>query len=157
MSILVTGALGHIGAHLCKELTNRGYDVVGTDLMKIDSTKMEITYERGDVSSFIEMYKIFKKYNVKHIFHLAGEVGRELGEEFPRRGIDINVSATMNIIQLCLEFNAKLYYASTSEVYGKLADRFKLTEDLIDRYPPNLTNCYAISKYQAEQYIQHFV
>ncbi len=157
MSILVTGALGHIGSHLCEALSKLDYSVIGIDLMRIDPTKMKVPYERGDISSFVEMHKIFKKYNVKHVYHLAGEVGRELGEEFPRRGIDMNVSGTMNIIQLCIEHGAKLYNASTSEVYGKLADKFKITEDLTDKYPPDLTNCYAISKYQAEQYIKHFV
>ncbi|MFB0566212.1 MAG: NAD-dependent epimerase/dehydratase family protein [Candidatus Aminicenantaceae bacterium] len=153
MSILITGGLGHIGSHLAKELRKRGYPVVVSDLKIISQDG----YERGDVCSFVEMHRIFKEYNIKHVYHFAGEVGRENGELFPRRCVDVNVSGTLNLIQLCIEHGACLYFASTSEVYGDLAGKYKLTEDLLDRYPAHLTNCYAISKLHAEHYIRHFV
>lgn len=153
MSILITGALGHIGSHLSHALRERGYNVIRSDLKILQ----EPDYERGNVTQYIELHRVFKEYGIKHVYHLAGEVGRLNGEHFPRRCVDINVSGTINLIQLCLEHNANLYFASTSEVYGKLAGRYKLTEDLIDRYPVVPTNCYGISKLQAEQYIKHFV
>ncbi len=153
MAILITGALGHIGSNLSKKLEECGYKVVRSDLRILK----EPNYERGDVTQFIEMHRIFKKYNVKHVYHLAGEVGRENGELFPRRCVDINVSGTLNLIQLCLEHDATLYYASTSEVYGDWGGKCKLTEDLVETQPVRPTNCYGISKLQAEQYIRHFV
>ena len=152
MTILITGGLGHIGSHLARTLRERGYQVVVSDLKILK----EEGYARGDVCSFVEMHRIFKEYNIKHVFHLAGEVGRENGEMFPRRCVDVNVSGILNLIQLCLEHDARLYFASTSEVYGELAGHYKLIEDLIERYPPRLTNCYALSKLQAEEYLRHF-
>lgn len=152
MSILITGGLGHIGSHLASTLRSRGHRVIVSDLKILKETD----YARGDVCSFVEMHRIFKEYQIKHVFHLAGEVGRENGELFPRRCVDVNVSGTLNLIQLCLEHGARLYFASTSEVYGKLADEHRLTEDLLEKYPPRLTNCYAISKLQAEEYLRHF-
>jgi nucleoside-diphosphate-sugar epimerase len=152
MTILITGGLGHIGSHLASTLRARGYKVIVSDLKILK----EDGYVRGDVCSFVEMHRIFKEHRINHVYHLAGEVGRENGELFPRRCVDVNVSGTLNLIQLCLEHNAKLYFASTSEVYGKLADQYKLTEDLIDIHPSSLTNCYAISKLQAEDYLKHF-
>jgi len=153
MAVLVTGGLGVVGSHLVEKLRERGYEVVVSDV----KIKREDGYRRGDVTQYAEMDRIFKEFKIKHVYHLAGEVGRENGEHFPRRCIDINVSATMNLIQLCLEHDAALYFASTSEVYGHLADKYKLTEDMIEKYNPQPTNCYGISKLQAEQYIRHFV
>ena len=152
MSILITGGLGHIGSHLASTLRGRGHRVIVSDLKILKDED----YARGDVGSFVEMHRIFKEHQIKHVFHLAGEVGRENGELFPRRCVDVNVSGTLNLIQLCLEHGARLYFASTSEVYGKLADKHRLTEDLLDKYPPLMTNCYAISKLQAEDYLRHF-
>ncbi|OGO60472.1 MAG: hypothetical protein A2032_01570 [Chloroflexi bacterium RBG_19FT_COMBO_49_13] len=152
MTILITGGLGHIGSHLAHTLRDRGYQVIVSDLKILK----EDGYARGDVCSFVEMHRIFKENQVKHVFHLAGEVGRENGEMFPRRCVDVNVSGTLNLIQLCIEHGARLYFASTSEVYGELAGQYKLTEELINTHSPCLTNCYALSKLQAEEYLSHF-
>lgn len=152
-TILVTGGLGLVGSHLTSKLRELGYKVVVCDT----KIKREEWYRRGDVTQYAEIDRIFKEFKVEHVFHLAGEVGRENGEQFPRRSIDINVSGTMNLIQLCLEHDAALYFASTSEVYGHLADKHKLSEDMVNTHNPKPTNCYGISKLQAEQYIKHFV
>jgi len=151
-TILITGGLGVIGSYLSKEIQKRGYHTVINDLKILKKEN----YRRGDITQYAEMSRIFDEFNVDTVFHLAGEVGRENGEEFPRRCVDINVSGTINLIQLCMKYKTKLIFASTSEVYGKLAGKMRLTEDLIEKYVPLLTNCYAISKLQAEQYFQHF-
>lgn len=153
MAILITGGLGLIGSHLARAFRAKGSDVVVSDLKVAKSDG----YRRGDVTQYVEMDRIFREFSVEHVFHFAGEVGRANGEEFPRRCIDINVSGTMNLIQLCLQHRAALYFASTSEVYGRLADSHKLTEDLVESHNPQPVNCYGISKLQAEQYLRHFV
>lgn len=152
MSVLVTGGLGVIGQRLSQKLRERGYDTVTSDvrILKQDG------YRRGDITQYVEMDRIFKEFKVEHVFHLAGEVGRVNGEEFPRRAVDINVSGTINLAQLCLEHGARLYFASTSEVYSGIPGHDKLTEDLVDvhGFPP--TNVYGISKWHAEHYLRHF-
>jgi nucleoside-diphosphate-sugar epimerase len=152
MAVLVTGALGVIGQRLTTKLRERGYDTVISDvkILKQDG------YRRGDITQYVEMDRIFKEFNVEHVFHLAGEVGRVNGEEFPRRAVDINVSGTINLAQLCLEHGAKLYFASTSEVYSGLPGHEKLTEDLVDVHGYAPTNVYGISKWHAEHYLRHF-
>jgi len=110
-------------------------------------------YVRADICSTVEVMHAFKQWDIDYVLHLAGEVGRENGELFARRQVDVNVSGTLNIIQLCREYSARLIYAGTSEAYGDVADRV-MTEDM---EPGRQTNCYALSKYHAEQYIRHFV
>ena len=152
MSVLITGGLGVIGTHLTKELRRRGRDVVVSDTRILK----EPGYRRGDITQYVEMDRIFKEFKVEHVFHLAGEVGRENGEEFPRRCVDINVSGTLNLIQLCLEHGAKLYFASTSEVYGHASSGLKVGEEMVDEGQLFPTNVYGISKLQAEHYLRHF-
>ncbi|MEM4217281.1 MAG: NAD(P)-dependent oxidoreductase [Candidatus Methanomethylicaceae archaeon] len=152
MAVLITGGLGSIGSRLASHLREKGYEVIVSDkaILKQDY------YVRGDVTRYEELAPIFKNYRIEHVFHFAGEVGRENGEQFPRRCIEINESGTINLAQLCLEYGARLYFASTSEIYGDLGD-MKLTEDLADRMVLRPTNVYGWSKLHAEHYLQHFV
>lgn len=152
MYVLVTGGLGVIGSVLVRMLRAKGYKVIVSDkhILKLDG------YMRGDVTRYEELLQIFKQYEIKHVFHLAGEVGRINGEEFPRRCIEINESGTINLAQLCLEFGATLYFASTSEIYGELGE-MSLTEDLSEKIPLKPTNVYALSKLNTEYYLKHFV
>lgn len=152
MSVLVTGGLGVIGSVLVRKLREKGYKAIVSDkhILKLDG------YMRGDVTRYEELHQIFKQHEIKHVFHLAGEVGRINGEEFPRRCIEINESGTINLAQLCLEYGARLYFASTSEIYGELGEMV-LTEDLSEKLPLKPTNVYALSKLNTEYYIKHFV
>lgn len=152
MAALITGGLGVIGGRLAARLREKGYETVVSDMRILKDEG----YRRGDITQYVEIDRIFKEFNIEHVFHLAGEVGRVNGEEFPRRAVDINVSGTINLAQLCLEHNARLYFASTSEVYSGVAGGARLTEEVIEEsgHPP--TNVYGISKWHAEHYLQHF-
>ncbi len=151
-TVLITGGLGMIGSHLAKRLNSSGYRVciLDTAVLRRDD------YIRADVCSMVETREAFKQWEIDCVFHLAGEVGRENGELFARRSIDVNVSGTMNMLQLCREFDVPLIYASTSEIYGDISGRV-MNEELYFKERLFQTNCYAISKFQAETYINHFV
>lgn len=148
-TILVTGGLGTIGRRMVPILRARGYDAKVLD----SRIQREPDYIRADVCSMVEVMEAFKRWEIDTVLHLAGEVGRENGELFARRAVDINVSGTINMIQVCREFGSRLIFASTSEVYGDCGSRV-MHEEMPLGQP---TNCYAISKLQAEQYIKHFV
>jgi len=148
-TVLVTGGLGVIGSRLVPHLRKHGYDTKVLD----NKIARSPDYIRADICSTVEVMQAFKDWDIAYVLHLAGEVGRENGELFARRQVDVNVSGTLNIIQLCREYGAKLIYASTSEVYGDVG-KGVMQESL---EPNGQTNCYAISKSQAEQYIRHFV
>jgi nucleoside-diphosphate-sugar epimerase len=153
MAILITGGLGVIGSRLAQILHSHGHDVKVTDLAIVKDP----AYLRADVCEYFELDRVFRKWPIEHVFHLAGEVGRENGELFPKRCVDVNVSGLLNLIQLCREHQARLYFASSSEVYGERGSETLLTEELIDEIPVQPHNCYGLSKLQAEQYVQHFV
>jgi nucleoside-diphosphate-sugar epimerase len=151
MAILITGGLGVIGTRLAEILRSSGYDVKVTDI----AIRKQPEYQRADVTRYEELAEVFRRWPIEHVFHLAGEVGRENGEQFPRRCVDINVSGTLNLIQLCLEYGARMYFASTSEIYGNHGAA-TVSEELEEREVLRPTNCYGWSKLQAEQFLRHF-
>lgn len=151
MAVLITGGLGVIGRRLTQVLRDAGYDVKTTDI----AIRKEPDYLRADVTRYEELSEVFRRWPIEHVFHLAGEVGRENGEQFPRRCVDINVSGTLNLIQLCAEHGARLYFASTSEIYGDHGTS-TVVETMEEDEVLRPTNCYGWSKLQAEHYLRHF-
>jgi dTDP-glucose 4,6-dehydratase len=151
MAVLITGGLGVIGRRLTQVLREAGYDVKTTDI----AIRKEPDYLRADVTRYEELSEVFRRWPIEHVFHLAGEVGRENGEQFPRRCVDINVSGTLNLIQLCGEHGARLYFASTSEIYGDHGTS-TVVETMEEQEVLRPTNCYGWSKLQAEHYLRHF-
>src|SRR4030042_4843157 len=112
VKIFVTGALGFIGSFLVPYLTEQGHEVVSSDVHVRDYDD----YVRADVTSFEDLYRIFKKEKINQVVHMAGEVGRMVGEEHPQKMLYVNNIGTLNLIKLCIEYNARLVYFSTSEV-----------------------------------------
>jgi nucleoside-diphosphate-sugar epimerase len=116
-------------------------------------------YVRADVTSFEDLYRIFKSSNIDLVIHMGAEVGRMRGEEFPQRMAYVNDVGTINVIRLCLDNNTKLIYFSTSEVYGRLFDDgHKVIEEDLDKGSySNTTNIYAMSKLFGEAIVRHYV
>jgi len=153
--ILVTGALGFIGRYLVPYLTKRGHEVVSSDIYVRDYND----YVRADITSFEDLYKVFKKENIDQVIHMAGEVGRLVGEEHPQKMLYVNNIGTLNLIKLCLEYNSKLVYFSTSEVYGKLfSENVRVREEDLEKGSVfTTTNIYAMSKLFGEAIVKHYV
>ena len=154
-NVFVTGALGFIGGYLIPYLTKQGQKVISSDVHVRDYAD----YVRADVTSFEDLYKIFKDKKIDQVIHMAGEVGRMVGEEHPQKMMYVNNIGTLNLIKLCLEYNAKLVYFSTSEVYGHLFDigRSVKEEDLEKGSIFTTTNIYAMSKLFGEAIVKHYV
>jgi len=154
--ILVTGALGVIGSFLVPYLRERDHDVISSDVFVRDYSD----YVRADITSFEDLYRVFKKEDIDTVIHMAGEVGRMVGEEHPQKMIYVNNIGTLNLIKLCMEHNCRLVYFSTSEVYGHLFDKDKPVEEAdLDKDGSIFvtTNIYAMSKLFGEAIVRHYV
>jgi nucleoside-diphosphate-sugar epimerase len=154
--IFVTGALGFIGSYLVPYLREQGLEVVSSDVHVRDYDD----YMRADITSFEDLYRIFEKEGLDTVIHMAGEVGRMVGEEHPQKMLYVNNIGTLNLIKLCLDHKCRLIYFSTSEVYGRLFDKGKPVkeEDLEEEGSTFVaTNVYAMSKLFGEAIVKHYV
>ncbi|MEM3393456.1 MAG: NAD(P)-dependent oxidoreductase [Candidatus Methanomethylicia archaeon] len=155
MKVVITGGLGFIGKHLTEKLKKENYEVIYSDTRVVDYED----YIRADVTDYLDLQKIKKiSKKIDIVIHMAGEVGRMVGEEYPQKMIYVNAVGTLNIINFCLENDCKLVYFSTSEVYGKVFEEKSVSEKDLLKIPIfELTNIYAASKYFCEFLIWHYV
>lgn len=135
MKILVTGARGFIGTHLCNELREHGHEVVGVD--KLD----------GDLLDPFTISALLDGHHPDLVVHLAAKVGRAFGEDDLKVTVMDNAAMTSIVAKACGERDIQLVYASTSEVYGDLGDRIA-RESGVCELPHNL---YGLSKRWGEE------
>lgn len=116
--ILVTGGAGFIGSYLCEALS-RSYKVTALDISdgyKIKHLK-KINFIRGSIEDGKLMKSLIK--NTDFIFHLAAIANPKIYVTEPLKVLNIDLKATLNILQLASKYDKKVFFTSTSEVYGK--------------------------------------
>ena len=137
MSILVTGAAGFIGFHLCKRLLEKGEEIIAIDNISpyydINlkearlKTLKETSYSNNSkfnlfITSINDKEKIdeiFKEYKPKIVFNLAAQAGVRYSLENPSEYIQTNIVGFSNILECCKTYKIEhLIYASSSSVYG---------------------------------------
>ncbi len=138
MKILVTGAAGFIGFHLCKKLIRSDYKVIGLDNLnsyydislkqeRFNQLKKERELRKKNNFTIIEgsledndlISSIFNKYNFDFVFHLGAQAGVRYSLENPHAYIDSNIKGFLNILEGCKNNQPKnLIFASSSSVYG---------------------------------------
>lgn len=148
MRVLVTGSEGSLGKPLVGELRRRGHEVFGCDLFH--SADM-----RADVGEYRQIERVFDHFKPEAVFHLAGEFGRHNGNRHYEQVWKTNLIGTHHVCELCSHHDARLLFASSSEIYGT-CDAEILTEDLPERVPLHQPNEYALSKWANEVQIQNF-
>lgn len=119
--ILITGAAGFLGSHLCDRFVNEGYHVIGMDNL--------IT---GDLANIEHLFKLenfeFYNHDVSKFVHVPGKLDYILHFASPASPIDylkipiqtlkVGSLGTHNLLGLARNKNARMLIASTSEVYG---------------------------------------
>ncbi len=134
MKILLTGAAGFIGSHLCRRLIEKDHEVLGIDnfdpfydrtlkesnLLEIRKTGRFEFHEIDirDVESLTKMWQQRGPFDV--VVHLAALAGVRPSLKAPGRYTSVNVQGTVNILELLREKpETRLVFASSSSVYGK--------------------------------------
>jgi UDP-glucuronate decarboxylase len=117
--ILVTGGSGFVGSHLCERLLGEGHEVICLDNFftgtranvehLLDNHRFELM--RHDVTEKLTM-------EVDEIYHLACPASPIHYQRNPVRTIRTAVEGTLNMLDLAREARARIFIASTSEVYG---------------------------------------
>jgi UDP-glucose 4-epimerase len=155
MKILVTGGAGFIGSHLVDLLLTQKHEVIVVDNLANGNLKnLEIakkhkhfSFHKLDILNVEELGRITTKIDV--VFHLAC-LGVRHSLHSPIENQRVNAEGTLNVLQLALKCNVdKLYYISSSEVYGKTLS-FPIDESSLT----NPTTIYGAGKLAGEHYTQ---
>ncbi|MER9565874.1 NAD-dependent epimerase/dehydratase family protein [Mesorhizobium sp. M0571] len=133
MPILVTGAAGFIGSHVCLKLLERGDDVLGVDnvndyyeprlkrarLARLAAAS-RFSFLEIDIAEPMALARALSGQNITKVVHLAAQAGVRYSLENPRAYIRSNISGHLEVLEFCRGCPGfeHLVYASSSSVYG---------------------------------------
>ena len=132
MKILLTGAAGFIGLHVCRILLERGDEVVGVDNLndyydpKLKLARLEqlqpyanFRFIKMDIADSEAIGKLFADEKFERVVHLAAQAGVRYSLSNPQVYIQSNLVGFGNILEGCRHHRVEhLVYASSSSVYG---------------------------------------
>ncbi len=134
--VLVTGALGCIGAWTLYHLIQQGRQAISFDisddrhrlaLLMSHKEQAAITFVQGDLTAFDQLKAAFEQHQITHVIHLAA-LQVPACKANPVLGSQINVTGTINVFEAARQVGMKhVTYASSIAVYGPPED-----------YPPGL-------------------
>lgn len=164
MSILVTGAAGFIGFHVCQRLLLEGHQVIGIDnlndyydvslkrarLLLLEKNP-QFAFYKLDLANQDHLHDLFRNHSIKLVIHLAAQAGVRYSIDHPHSYVSSNINGFLTILEACRHFPVEhLIYASSSSVYGANTKIPFSTQDSTD-HPLNM---YAATK-KANELMAH--
>lgn len=164
MTILVTGAAGFIGFHLCQRLLDRGETVMGLDNLNayydpaLKQARLALlqgregfSFTRQDLEDGEAMAALFERLRPQRVVHLAAQAGVRHSIDNPAAYVQSNLVGFGHVLEGCRHGGVThLVYASSSSVYGGNT-RLPFREDQGVDHPVSL---YAASK-KANELMAH--
>lgn len=163
MNILVTGAAGFIGFHLCLRLLEQGHTVLGVDNInsyydpKLKTDRLErlkhpfFSFCKMDIEDAAAWEKLPAMFTPHTVLHMAAQAGVRTSITNPSSYIQSNLVGFGNLLEYCRHNRIKhLIYASSSSVYG-LNTKMPFSETDNTDHPASL---YAASK-KANELMAH--
>ena len=157
--ILVTGAAGFLGSHLCDQLLVDGHEVIGMDnrvsgqVENLDDAFDDpaFTFHEHDVTEFIHV-----SGDLDAVLHLASLASPVFYRDHPIKTLKVGALGTHKTLGLAKEKDATYLFTSTSEVYGD-PEVNPQPEDYrgnVDPYGPR--SCYDESKRYGESLVRAY-
>ncbi|MEZ5018280.1 MAG: UDP-glucuronic acid decarboxylase family protein [Flavipsychrobacter sp.] len=119
--VLVTGAAGFLGSHLCDRFIKEGCEVIGMDNLLTGNIKNiehlfpreDFTFYHHDVTKFVHV-----PGDIDYIMHFASPASPIDYLKMPIQTLKVGALGTHNLLGLAKAKGARILVASTSEVYG---------------------------------------
>jgi UDP-glucose 4-epimerase len=157
LRILVTGAAGFIGSHLCDRLLSRGHEVIGIDNLHLGRMRniehladnSAFRFEQLDCLDRSGLERLFGAAKFDTVFHLAANSDIAAGNA--DRGLDLKLNQlTTTAILEAMHLNdvRRLFFSSTSAVFGE-HDKALAEDD----GPLRPISFYGASKLAAEAFV----
>jgi UDP-glucose 4-epimerase len=146
--VLVTGAAGFIGSHVCKHLLKPGHQVVGLDDLSggfRDYVPSGVKFIEGSVTDAVLVKQLFAEHKFEYVFHLAAYAAEGLSHFIKHFNYTNNLLGSINLINASVSHDVKCFvFTSSIAVYGK--NQLPMTEDAV----PQPEDPYGIAKYAVE-------
>jgi UDP-glucuronate 4-epimerase len=158
LSILITGAAGFIGYHVCRQLLARGDRVIAIDNLNpyydprlkearvarlMNPQAGDFRFEKLDFADHVAMERVLGEIEFDRIVHLGAQAGVRHSLDHPRAYVVSNLVGHLNMLELARARGTRhLVYASSSSVYGSNPQLPFRVEDRVD-HPISL---YAATK-----------
>ncbi len=147
--VLVTGAAGFVGSHVCDHLVAAGYDVTALDDLSggfADNVNTKARFIEGSINDTDLINRLFAEQQFTYVFHLAAYAAEGLSHFIRRFNYNNNLIGSINLINAAVNTGTVKCFVFTSSiaVYGK--NQLPMVEDLM----PAAEDPYGISKLAVE-------
>lgn len=146
--VLVTGAAGFIGSHVCRHLLAQGHAVVGLDDLSggfLDHVPPGVNFVRGSITDAVLVQDLFARQRFDHVFHLAAYAAEGLSHFIKHFNYTNNLLGSVNLINAAVNHEVKCFvFTSSIAVYGR--NQLPMLEEAV----PQPEDPYGIAKYAVE-------
>ena len=124
-AVIVTGAGGHIGREVCRQLKAAQLRFLPVDLRAGNAQDIV----RCDLSVKADLSRLFASHPVQAVIHLAAILPSAFHRD-PLKGVDINLTGSIELLRQAMKSGTKRFvFASSMSVYGSSVTNRPLTED----------------------------
>ncbi len=146
--VLVTGAAGFIGSHVCRHLLLQGYRVVGLDDLSggfLDHVPAGVEFVEGSITDVKLVNDLFARHQFAYVFHLAAYAAEGLSHFIKHFNYTNNLLGSVNLINASVNHQVKCFvFTSSIAVYGR--NQLPMIEEAV----PQPEDPYGIAKYAVE-------
>ena len=151
MKILVTGGAGFLGSHLSERLLTEGHDVVCLDNFYTgaqSNVQHLLDFDNFELISHDITFPM--NFEVEGIFNLACPASPIHYQKNPVQTMKTSVLGAINVLELANKNNARVFQASTSEIYGDPKQNPQMETYWGNVNPIGIRSCYDEGKRAAE-------
>ena len=148
--VLVTGASGFVGGHLVTYLQEQGYKVVGVDMNANATNISEMDFYSIDIRNQDTVRELLDRIRPKFIFHAAAQTSVTESMRSPKKDIQTNVLASINLALQSIEFGVErfIFFSSGGALYGNPSQL-----PVLENAEIKPLSIYGSSKAAAENYL----
>jgi len=153
LRIIVSGAAGFIGSHMCDRLLAEGHTVVALDNFLTGSKQNLAHLSRNSAFQFVEhdvTRPLVLDGRIEAVLHMASPASPKDYLEHPIETLDVGSAGTRNMLELARAHQARFLVTSTSETYGDPAVHPQVETYWGNVNPVGPRSCYDESKRFAE-------
>ena len=154
----ITGINGQDGSYLSEHLLSMGYEVGGlvrrssvaeNQTFRINHIEKDIKTYYGDLIDPISIEKALKDFKPDKVFNLAAQSHVRLSFNMPAFTAQVNATGALNVFEAVKTVcpNAKVYQASSSEMFGSSVDKDKYQRETTPMHPVSPYGCSKLYAY----------